>query len=102
MKVDQALSVARENSFENWYPSKLDSIRHVAGGQGIQQTGAWQVVGAGLEAVAPVFMLHFKVPLGNLGGLVSSSSTLLLAPLRSPARRLAPYALSRCERTPLV
>jgi hypothetical protein len=77
IKVDATQSEARANSFEQTFPSSIDSLRYAEGGQDASQTGAWMVKGDGLDtAVHPVYMLRFKLPMGSLGGLVSSTNNI--------------------------
>jgi hypothetical protein len=76
IKVDQQFSTSRQGSFERGFPSRIDSVRHVAGGLGAGASGSWQVRNGDLGDVAPVFMLGFKIPMGSLGGLVSSTNTV--------------------------
>jgi hypothetical protein len=77
LKVDATQSASRAMSFEQTFPSSIDSLRYVENGQDTSQTGAWAVKGEDLDTdVKPTYMLHFKIPMGNLGGLVSSTNNI--------------------------
>lgn len=76
LKVDQGLSKARAGSFKSTFPSRIDSVTYVSAGRGTTQLGAWQVALDGdptTNNAAPTYMLGFKIPMGNLGGLVSAT-----------------------------
>lgn len=77
LKVDATQSASRAKSFEQTFPSSIDSMRFVEGGLGTSQTGAWAVKNDDLDtSVEPTYMLRFKIPMGNLGGLVSSTNNI--------------------------
>lgn len=77
IKVDQAYSIARTNSLEKTFPGKIDSLDYIAGGMSTAQAGAWQIQCKDMKDIAPQYMLHFKVPMGSLGGLVSSTANII-------------------------
>ncbi|MCF2870409.1 hypothetical protein L0664_04960 [Octadecabacter sp. G9-8] len=77
MKVDQAASTSRANSFEQRFPSRISSLCHIPGGQGTSQSGQWQVISKGLDKdLAPEYCMGLRIPMGNLGGLVSETNNV--------------------------
>lgn len=82
LKVDQALSESRQDSFENTFPSKIDSLLYVDDKKAqsmLEATGAWPLLNddLGLAKLALNYLLRFKVPMGSLGGLVSRTNNII-------------------------
>ncbi|CAA0081677.1 Uncharacterised protein [BD1-7 clade bacterium] len=77
LKVDQVLTKARENSFDETFPSQIQSLISTPDGLTPARTGDWQVSVSGSDFDAsPRFSLVFDVPMGILGMLLSTKTDL--------------------------